>query len=236
MSGDGRRAWLKFAALIALLVAAFVTVNFTGVSDLLDYDQMQVLLARLGPWGPLSYILLYAVLTVLTVPGTLLTVLGAAVFPLGWAYLWVLVGATLGASLSFVIARALGREAVERALERAEGGIGQKVRSWTERVEKNGVLAIAYLRLAYVPFPVLNYAAPLTGVRFSEFVIGTFLGILPGAFVFVFMGNTVRAAWETGSLAGIEPWQGIASVALFAASLAGPVLVQRRLAGRENHE
>lgn len=226
-------AWIKFAVLVGLLGLMVVGVHLGGGLDLLEFDRMQAAIEDAGPWAPLAYIALYAVLTVATVPGTLLTVTGAALFPLGWAYLMVLVGAMLGACASFVLARALGREVVEKSLARAEGDFGEKLRGWTARVADNGLLAIAYLRLVYVPFPVLNYAAPLTGVRLRDFALGTLLGIIPGAFVFVFMGNTIQAAWESGSFAGIEPWQGIVSVALFGVSLVIPLILQRRFGSGE---
>ncbi len=230
MSRDGPATgtWLKFAALVAFVTTMVAVVHFAGGIEVLEYDRVQAQLAAAGAWAPLIYVAVYALATLATVPGTVLTVLGAALFPLGWAYLLVLIGATLGACLSFVVARVLGRDAVEQSLARATGGFAEKVREWTGRVERNGIFAIAYLRLAYVPFPLLNYAAPLTGVSLRDFTIGTLLGIIPGAFVFVFMGNTLRDAWETGSVAGLQPWQVAASVVLFGVSLSIPIVLQRR--------
>lgn len=228
-----RGAWIKFAALLALLTGMVVAVHIGGGLEVLDFDTLQAAMRRAGPWAPLIYVVVYVVATVATVPGTLLTVLGATLFPLGVAYGLVVVGATIGAAVSFVIGRSLGRDAVEHVLSRAEGDFGERLRAWTARVERNGLLAIAYLRMAYVPFPLLNYAAPLTGVSFRDFTLGTMLGILPGVFVFVFMGNTLRVAWEHGSLEAMPQWQIATAVALFVASLLLPWGLQRRF-GAEN--
>lgn len=219
--------WAKFVLFIALVGGAAYAIHATSLIESLDFETVQSEFARLGTWGPIGFILLYACLIVLTMPGTVVTVLGATIFPLGATLVYVLAGAMLGASISFLVGRLLGRDAVERLLERLGGTIGDRLRDWTARVESNGFLAIAYLRLAYVPFSVLNYAAPLTGVSFRDFFFGTLLGIVPGTFVFVFMGNTLKTVWETGSVEGLYTWKTPVAIGLFLVSLALPVAVKR---------
>lgn len=182
-----------------------------------------------GWWARILFVLVYAVLITATVPGTALTVFGATFFDLGETYVMVLVGAMLGASLSFGLGRVLGREAVETLLKR--GGMFERIQTIVSSFEAHGVLAVAYLRMAYVPFVVLNYLAPLTGIRFRDFALGTFLGILPGTFVFVFLGNTLQVAWESGSWGALVSWRGAVAVALFVGSLGLPWLAQK-LRGR----
>lgn len=230
---ESRWAWVKFGILLALIVTAAVVVHATDLAASLDFDSVQSWLDSLGPWGPVGFIVVYATLIVFTMPGTVVTVLGAALFPLWQAFGYVLVGAMLGASVSFGVARLLGRDAIGGFLERADQGVAGKLRDWTEKIEDNALLAIAYMRLAYVPFSLLNYAAPLTGVRFRDFALGTLLGILPGTFVFVFMGNTLQVVWETGSLEGLWTWRTAVAGALFLASLGLPWGAQRFIAGRQ---
>jgi uncharacterized membrane protein YdjX (TVP38/TMEM64 family) len=221
---------VKFALFLAIVGGAAAFVHGTDLISSLDFETVRARFDQLGPWGPIGFILLYATLIVLTMPGTVVTVLGAAIFPLFATLGYVLVGAMLGASVSFAIGRLLGRDAVERLLLAIGGTLGERLREWTSRVEENGLVAIAYLRLAYVPFSVLNYAAPLTGVSFRDYFIGTMVGILPGTFVFVFMGNTLQTVWETGSYTGLYTWKTPVAVGLFAISLVLPVAV-KKLAG-----
>lgn len=219
--------WAKLALLVTMVGAAAYAVHATEFLDQLDYESVQAQFAALGPWGPIGFVAVYAALIVATVPGTVVTVAGAAIFPLWATYGLVLVGAMLGASLSFAIGRLLGRDAIRGFLEDSESSAVEKLREWTDRIEDNGLLAIAYLRIAYVPFSMLNYAAPLTGVTFRDYFIGTLLGILPGTFLFVFMGNVLQDVWESGSLEGLWMWKTPVAVGMFLASLALPVLLQR---------
>ena len=226
-NGSSLWTWVKFGIFVLLVGGAALWIHATDAVSSLDFESVQREFDELGAWGPVGFILLYAGLVLLTMPGTVVTVMGAAIFPLGATLGYVLAGAMLGASIAYWIGRLLGRDAVERLLSKLTGKIGDKLRDWTDRVADNGFLAIAYLRLAYVPFSVLNYAAPLTGVSFRDYFFGTLLGILPGTFVFVFMGNTLQTVWETGSISGLYTWKTPVAVGLFLASLALPVAVKR---------
>lgn len=218
--------WVKLAVLgLFLLVAVFAAQKY-GLPLLTDPDVLASFMASMGMWGPFLFIVGYAVLIVFTVPGTLVTMAGAAMFPLGWTFLYVMLGAMLGASLSFGVARFLGQDAVMSIL----GGSGKTaslVAKINSVMESRGLMAVAYLRMAYVPFVVLNYLAPLSGIRFRDFFLGTFLGILPGTFVFVFMGNTLKHAWEAQDPMALVSWRGLLAAGLFALSLALPWLLSK---------
>ncbi|MEZ4460604.1 MAG: VTT domain-containing protein [bacterium] len=216
--------WFKFAVLVAFVITSALAVHHF---NLFDYSRADVVakLESMGPWSRVAFVVAYALLVCLTVPGTAVTVFGATFFGLGETYLMVLVGATIGASLSFGLGRLLGREAVESVL--SKGGMFERIEAISHRFEARGVLAVAYLRMAYVPFVVLNYLAPLTGIRFRDFVVGTVIGILPGTFVFVFLGNTLQSAWDTGDWGRLVSVQGAIAVALFVASLGLPWLANR---------
>lgn len=216
--------WIKLGALVVLLIGAAVWVHAFGGSEFSRADA-QAWLIDAGPWSRILFVIAYATLICLTVPGTALTVFGATFFGLVEAYVLVLIGATLGAAISFVIGRALGRDAVESLLSR--GGMFDRIQKITRSFESRGVIAVAYLRMAYVPFVVLNYLAPLTGIRFRDFILGTFLGILPGSFVFVFLGNTLQHAFETGSWSTLISWRGAIAVSLFLLSLGLPWAASR---------
>lgn len=216
--------WLKLAVLLLLVVGAALWVHAFGGTEF-SRAEAQAWLVEAGPWSRVLFIVTYAVLICLTVPGTALTVFGATFFGLLEAYLLVLIAATLGAAMSFGLGRALGRDAVESLLSR--GGMFERIQKITRSFESRGIVAVAYLRMAYVPFVVLNYLAPLTGIRFRDFILGTFLGILPGSFVFVFLGNSLQVAWATGTWSALLSWRGAVALGLFLASLGLPWLASR---------
>ncbi len=231
-TGIGR--WLKLIVLVVFLVGSALAVHQMGLSDD-TLRRVRDLVARDAGWlGRAGFVATYALLITLTVPGTIVTVTGATIFPIEEAFVYTIVGALLGASVSFAIGRALGREAVETILGKADEGILAKISNSLERVEEHGLIAVAYLRMAYVPFVVLNYLAPLTGVRFRDFLVGTFLGILPGTFVFVFMGNTLGEVVKTGEWSALWMWKTPVAIGLFVASLALPWLANRWFRGRRS--
>ena len=147
--------------------------------------QIQQLVSGAGPLGPLLFVALYALLTVLLVPGSVSTLAAGALFGpiLGTAL--TAVGATIGATAAFIIARKGGRERVRRR-------VGERVARVDAWLTGRGFLAVLYARLIpAVPFSAFNYAAGLTGISFRDYVAGTAIGILPGTFAFVALGDAL---------------------------------------------
>lgn len=218
--------WLKFTGLVTFLGAALILIQFWGLPALSNHALIEEKLLELGLLGPVIYVVGYAILIVLTAPGTVITLIGGAVFPLHIAFALVIIGAMIGATLSFFIARYLGRDAVNEVLG-SEGRVGQWTSKINDLLTTRGLMAVAYLRMAYVPFVVLNYLAPLSGIRFRDFFWGTLLGILPGTFVFVFMGSAIRQAWQAGDLSELVSARSAVALTLFALSLALPWVLNR---------
>lgn len=218
--------WAKVLVLLLFLVAAVFIAQKFGLPLLTDPSVVASLIHEMGVWGPALFIVGYAILIVITVPGTVVTLAGAALFPLGWTFVYVILGAMLGASLSFGIARFLGQDAVMSILG-GSGKVAALMGKINSVMESRGLMAVAYLRMAYVPFVVLNYLAPLSGIRFRDFFLGTLLGILPGTFVFVFLGNTLKYAWEAQDPMALVSWRGLLAVGLFASSLALPWVLSK---------
>ncbi len=155
----------------------------------------------LGVWGPVVFVLGYAVATVSFIPGSLLTLAGGAIFGLGEGTALVFVGASLGATGAFLASRYLVRGAIERrvaaeprfaAIDRAVGREGFKI--------------VVLLRLTpVVPFVLLNYALGLTRVKLSHYV-SAFVGMLPATLLYVYYGKVLGDVAEVA--AGVEVEQG----------------------------
>lgn len=156
--------------------------------------QFAAWVTTLGWWGPLVFIVGYALAVVALVPGSLLTLAAGAVFGLGQGVAYVFVAAVLGSSAAFLIARYVARSAVERrlannprfaALDTALGAQGWKI--------------VLLLRLSPVfPFTMLNYSLGLTKVRFGDYLLAS-VGMLPGTLLYVYSG---KLAGDVASLAG----------------------------------
>ncbi|MEN9240908.1 MAG: TVP38/TMEM64 family protein [Thermostichus sp. DG02_3_bins_51] len=148
----------------------------------------------LGPLGPILFIGIYIVATVLLLPASVLTLGAGAIFGVLPGALYVVIGATIGANLAFWIGRYLARERVAKwvashakfaAIDRAVGCEGWKI--------------VALIRLSPAfPFNVLNYALGLTQVSFWDNLLGT-LGIVPGTFMYVYIGSLAGSLANVGS-------------------------------------
>jgi uncharacterized membrane protein YdjX (TVP38/TMEM64 family) len=219
--GEGRRkSMIKALIFLAFIVGAIYLVRFTPVKGYLTAESMGRFLDTVGFWAPLVFMLLYAVGVCLFIPGTFLTGLGAAIFGAYWGFLYVWLGAMLGASAAFFIGRTLGRKF-------AAALIGDKLRKYDDAIERNGFATVLYLRLVYFPFTPMNFGMGLTKVRFWDYFFGTGLGIIVGTFIFTFFIGTVKEVWASGNWAQLISFKVFFSVALFIFSLFIPKIMKK---------
>jgi len=104
------KAVVKAIVFVVFIIAAIILIRFTSVKTYLTADALGSFLETAGLWAPILYMVIYAVGVCLFLPGTLLTGLGAAIFGAYWGFLYVWIGAMMGASAAFFIGRTLGRE------------------------------------------------------------------------------------------------------------------------------
>jgi len=219
-SQGSKRGLGKAAILIAFLLVAVYVVRFTPVKEFLTAETLGRLLDKAGIWAPLAFILSYAVGVCLFVPGTLITAIGAAIFGPYWGFLYVWLGAMIGASTAFFVGRSLGREF-------AASLIGDRLRRYDDAIERNGFATVLYLRLVYFPFTPMNFGMGLTRVRFRDYFFGTGLGIIVGTFIFTFFVGTVKQVWVSGDWRELLSFKVFFSVALFIGSFFIPKLITR---------
>lgn len=178
------RVFLIAAALVLLVLAGRYLGGYV--------PRFAAWVDSLGLWGPVVFILGYAVATVAFIPGSLLTLAAGAIFGLARGTAFVLVGASLGACGAFLVARYVARRAVERKLEGRP-----RFHSIDRAVGREGLKIVTLLRLSPVfPFNLLNYSLGLTQVRFRDYLLAC-LGMLPGTFLYVYYGKAL------GSLAAV---------------------------------
>ncbi|NNE91133.1 MAG: TVP38/TMEM64 family protein [Verrucomicrobiales bacterium] len=146
----------------------------------------------LGFWGPVIFILVYIALTVLMIPGSILTMGSGLLFGLGWGTLWTVVASNIGASLAFLIGRHFARDKVEKRIEGNE-----KFEAIDEAVSGEGWKIVVLTRLSPVfPFNLLNYAYGLTNVKWRSYAVASLVGMFPGTLLYVYLGAIGRLAGE----------------------------------------
>ena len=176
----GRRAaLLRLGGLVLVFVTVAVGVQLSGWDG---PQQLSETVEGAGPWGPVLYVLGYAALVLVPTPASVLTILAGALFGLLEGVLLAWLGALLGAVGGFAIGRRLGRPAVDRLL-------GGRLAQADRVLAHHGLPAVLAVRLVPVfPFTPLNYAAGLVGVRFRHYLLGSALGMLPGAAAYAAVG------------------------------------------------
>ncbi len=171
-----------------------------------------------GVAAPLIFMALYAAATVLFLPGSVLTITGGALFGPVWGTLYSLTGATLGATLAFLVARHLASDWVARKA-------GGRIKQLIDGVETEGWRFIAFVRLVPLfPFNLLNYALGLTRIKLSHFIITSYICMLPGALAFTYLGYAGREA-AAGSAGSIQ--KGLLALGLLALIVFLPRLIRR---------
>lgn len=175
--------WARLVLVLTLaagIIAAFI------YRDRLSFEVLDNSIKEAGLWGPLLFMALYAIATVLFFPGSILTFAGGALFGPIEGTFYNLTGATLGAILSFLVARYLAFEWVAR---KTGGWMKQLIKG----VEDEGWRFVAFTRLAPLfPFFLLNYALGLTRIRLAHYSLATYIFMLPGTFAFTYVGHAGR--------------------------------------------
>jgi uncharacterized membrane protein YdjX (TVP38/TMEM64 family) len=181
--------------LVGLLVVAVAVVLFRTLPVGEWLTAFQEYVRGLGPTGYALYAAVYAVCVVLFVPASILTLGAGAIYGLWTGVAVVLVGATLGATGAFLLARSLLRERIERM---TEGNV--KFRALDRAIAREGAKIVFLVRLAPVfPFTYINYAFGLTGVATLPYVLASAVGMIPGTFAYVYLGSAAATAASDSS-------------------------------------
>jgi len=195
-AGRGLRRFLPLALLAAGFAAFFALglhryISFSTLSE--HRGTLLALVERHAVLAPLAFMAGYALAVAFSIPGAaVLTIAGGFMFGTWAGTVYVVVGATLGAVGVFLAARtALGQ------------GLRRRAGPWMKRLEtgfrENALSYLLVLRLVPLfPFWLVNLVPAFLGVPLGTYALGTFVGIIPGSFVYTSVGNGLGAVFETG--------------------------------------
>jgi uncharacterized membrane protein YdjX (TVP38/TMEM64 family) len=229
VAGPGRARWARVLLLAAALAVAAAAARAAGLWELLSLDN----LARLrqwidghGAWGPLLFVVGYALAELCFVPALPITLLGGVAFGPLRGTVYVAVGATLGAALAFLAARYAMRGAVERWVAG-----NPRLQRIDAAVAEHGWRLLMITRLVPLfPFNLQNFAYGLTRISFRTFLAISFVCMLPGTAAYTFAAGALVDG--RGDLGRTLVYLGVAGVLLVGLSLLPRLLVPRsRAAG-----
>lgn len=181
-----------FAAL--LLVSAVVAVYLSPLRQKLTVENIRAGANQISSvwYGPIAFIFTYATASVLFIPASLFVVASGVIW--GWKLggLYAIAGGTLGAIASYWTARALGGDVLLKF-----GARGQQLARQMQRASFKTLILFRVVPL--FPFPVVNYAAGAVRVPATPYSLSSFVGLIPSAFAFAYIGDVVRFAYDSGS-------------------------------------
>jgi uncharacterized membrane protein YdjX (TVP38/TMEM64 family) len=192
----------RLVALVVIVLGLLVAVRFLPVQKWLRSFNDWV--GQMGLAGIFIFIAVYAAATVLLAPGAILTIGAGFAFGLWKGFLAVSAGATLGAALAFLVARFIARDKIEAMARRSD-----KFQRIDNAIGLQGAKLVFLLRLSpVIPFNLSNYFYGLTAVSFWPYVLASWIGMMPGTFLYVYIGTAGKAAvLAAGGEAVKQGWQ-----------------------------
>ena len=183
------RFWIAIALIICLLLSVFGPLKV-----LFDQDFLVQQIQKYSCCAVIGFLLVYTVVTIIGVPGTILTIAGGIVFGLSWGTFWSVIGATLGAIGSFWTARYLLHDWIETKF-----GKHKALTKFKQAVNKKPLSFVLAVRFAPIsPFNVVNFLFGLTQINWIPYSLGTFIGIIPGTLAYTWLGVSGSEALQGG--------------------------------------
>ena len=187
---------LLWSGLMLLGVAAAVTVAVLAKSE------MKPILAWVAAWrgaASVPFILFYAFAALVLLPDSLLTIAAGAIFGLAKGLLLVSIGSMLGAAAAFFLGRSFARNWVRRRTER-----WPKFRALDRAISRHGFWVVFLTRLSpIIPYGLLNYTYGITTVRVRDYLLASWIGMLPASLLYVYAGTA--AATLAAVISGRAP-------------------------------
>ena len=222
-----RHAWS--IALIAVFLS--LLYHFRAYAQV-DCGQVQSWIQSWGPWASLYFFGLYVLATLGFFPGILLSLVAGLAFGLIWGTFLVTSGATVGSVIIFLIARYFFKGQVEKRL-------AKKIwfQTFRQRAIDDGFFYILFVRLVPLfPFGGINLASGLLPLRLRDYFFGSFFGMIPGSFAYVYLGRAgcqviqpfLHGEYSLGSISPEDRYSFAGALLLLIALSALPLLVRRR--------
>ena len=195
-----KRVIVRLCVCAAAIAALIVASRFVDLGGWLRESLAWI--RGLGPWAPITFIVIYIVSCVLAIPASILTLGGGFLFGFGWGMACVLTGATLGAVASFLVGRYLARDWVSRKIQN-----NAKFKAIDDAIAREGWRIVLLARLAPIfPYAVLNYGFAITRVSFSHYTLATAIGIVPAMIAFVYFGTLATDLTNLNQGVKSAPW------------------------------
>jgi uncharacterized membrane protein YdjX (TVP38/TMEM64 family) len=169
------------------IVAILFLFKYYNVFDILSFENIKELKSYINSFGmlsPIVFILIFIIATIAFIPGLPVTILSGILFGAFWGTVYVVIGSTIGVSVSFLIGRYIGRDMVVKAVEK-----NSKMTSLDKFIKEQGNTILIVSRLVPIfPFNLQNYAYGITDIKFSTYFWYSLIFMIPGTFIYTCFG------------------------------------------------
>ena len=162
-------------------------------------------------WGPLLYILLYALRPLILFPSTPLTLVGGFIFGPVWGVFYTVLASNSSAMVAYFVGRYFGQGLLP------EGESDNFVQRYAIRLRQNSFETILIMRFVFMPYDLINYLAGFLRIKWLPFILATALGSIPGTIAFIWFGASIERF--DGAIPSLNPITLAASLVIFVISL-----------------
>jgi uncharacterized membrane protein YdjX (TVP38/TMEM64 family) len=227
--------WLRWAVALSVVGAAVWAVFELTRGERLTEQQLHAWVSGFGAWGPVVFLLAFALLGSLIIPTTALTVLGAALFDSFGGFAYSLLGGLGAAMLGFSAARTLGRRSVMRFIARRGG----RMAALDAHLGTRGFATAVFVRLLYLPNGLINVVSGVSAIPAHIYALATLVGMTPMVFAVAFMAGGAREALLAGDMGALLDPEVLLSALLFVICISIPIVYsmrQRRRRAAATHD
>lgn len=200
---DHNQKYLQVGLFVIILIFFGLTAwYFFSMYNNLSADNIKDFIDGFGAWAPVVFVLVYTISSPVPLVGTFFSAGAGLLFGTLPGTLLAIFSSTVSSFIPFYLSRSLGREWVEKRIK------NEQLQAAYEQSEgQGGFLFVLMMRLVPIfPFEIQNYIAGLTKVKIPAFIAGTILGIIPGTFTLVFLGDSIKdpTSWQFFAAIGIN--------------------------------
>jgi uncharacterized membrane protein YdjX (TVP38/TMEM64 family) len=181
---------IKLGAIAIMIIGLIAATKYLGIAGVISQNLQDALawIQGLGYGGAIIFITIYIVATVFLIPGTILTLGAGFVFGVIKGSILVSIASTLGATAAFLVGRYFIRGWVAGQIERQP-----KFKAIDEAVAQDGWKIVGLTRLSPIfPFNFLNYAFSVTQVSLQDYILASWIGMMPGTVMYVYFGSLAQ--------------------------------------------
>lgn len=222
------RLWIKKHAIqIAaftfwmILLGGYQLYAYRNALTPVQVMQQLIVLMTGSLWGPLIYIILYAIRPLVLFPSTILTLAGGFLFGPLQGVLLTIIASNTSATIAYLVGFFFGKDLLK------EGSSESLMQRYADRMRQNSFETVIVMRFIFLPYDLVNYLAGFLRIRWSPFILATLLGSIPGTIAFILAGASFESF--NGGSPKLNPVTLAASLVVFI----GSILLSRLFKKRE---